>query len=980
MKKEQLTLFLSNAVLIAFAQQERPNILLLTIEDTSWYEFACYGNNSVETPNIDQLARDGIMFQHAYSNSPQSSPARSGLITGSYATTYAMEKHRSNPTTPTDIFYPQLLRAAGYYCTNNQKTDYNTTLDNKAIWDECHRNASYNSTSRPEGTPFFSIYNAGITHMGRVRSFHTDERRDFTQDNIFVDNAPLPAHLPDLPEIRSDYAFHLEGVKDVDKWVGMFVSDLKARELYDNTIIFFFSDHGGCSPRGKGYLYETGLRVPMIVHVPEQYRDQFGITEELAKKPVCFVDLAPTFMQIAGVESPAHYQGESFFKPLNDGEVKYQYGVSGNQANHFQPLRSVTDGRYKYIRRFIPYKQHALRNNYQWGMPANIAWDLAYQEGRTNEITSYPFECKVAEELYDLSVDSFETNNLAQLPGYASQLSDMREKIDSFVVNTRDLGFVLPIQRENLNVFEYAHAPGYPLEELHRLANLTCRVELSDLPDLETALTSSYEEIRFWAVVNLTQLALQGKITTAPTGLKALLDDPSLDVAAEAAYSLCYLGEKDAAMDYFMSKVRSKKDYGTAMAMMEVLALDARADDFYTPTLVAELKTYVNTGLKHPTRAILINLKEMPADEYWDDSVYQEGLNVNHDRRGLTPVPGGASAYVPFFEENFTPIDGITKVPLATMEGSTDVPGWLCSPEGVFAQASGQLGGGIRLTSSDSNLAWAETPELDLSEPVVLEFYSKKWTNTSEGTFHVVVGKDTIYTIVNPNNTISPRTTESFVAAENTRIRFVGSMVANSNICFDSVRVSPTFEPTLNLPLAKVVDMGKTTPGSVLNYRLPVKIFNGSAKLTFNFPHTDIFNIQDEIYTIELEDMTNRVDVDFVFDAPEEEGEYSIPVEVDGGIDFPTRVIWLHATVDDASGVTELPFACLKIIVDQKSIRVQGERWTQAKLYSLRGQLLDFASRQDDTAELELTASDSGIFLLKVSGTDGVAARKILIH
>ena len=654
MNKKQISLLLSNLTLVAFAQ-DRPNILVLSIEDTSWYEFESYGNKCVNTPNIDKLAQDGVMFKYAYSNSPQSSPARSGLITGAYASTYAMEQHRSNPATPSNIFYPQLLRDAGYYCTNNAKTDYNSTTNNKSCWDECTNKASYNSTGRPADKPFFSIYNSGLTHMGRIRSYHLDGRRDFTKEGINVNNAPLPAHLPDLPEVRSDYAFHLEGVKDVDTWVGIFIDDLKKRGLFENTIIFFFSDHGGCSPRGKGYLYETGVRVPMIVYVPEKYKSQFGVNTQMGDKPVCFVDLAPTFLQIAGVQAPERFQGESFFKPLN-GRTKYQYGVCGNQATHYQPLRSVSDGRWKYIRRFIPYKQHALRNYYQWGIPANIAWDSIYQKGLTNDITDNPFENKFAEELFDLSIDPFETNNLAYLPAYTATTLAMRQKIDEFVTNTVDLGYVLPMQRPSVNVYNYCRAPEYPLQQLHRLANLTCRVSTVDLPELETALASTYQEIRFWGVVNFGQLATTGKITIAPIALKNLLNDASIEVASEAAYVLCYLGEGQLAMNYFMNYIRSKKDYIDAISMMEVLSLDQRAKEFFTPQVIAELKTYTTVtkyesqkDLGIMVRGVLVNLKEFPANAIYDQSVYDEGLSVNKTRRALVPLPGGTSASATFF-------------------------------------------------------------------------------------------------------------------------------------------------------------------------------------------------------------------------------------------------------------------------------------------------------------------------------------------
>ena len=210
-------------------ENERPNILWLTFEDTSAYEFGCYGNKDVHTPNADSLAARGIQFMNAWSVAPQSSAARSSLITGCYSSTYGMDIHPVPYDTPANIFFPQWLREAGYYCTNNSKTHYNSTTDNKSCWDECTREASYNSPKRGKDQPFFAVYNTVTSHMGRIRTFHTDGRRDYTQEGIYPELLTLPAYVPDLPEVRSDYAGHLEAVQDVDTWLGFFLKDLKEK-------------------------------------------------------------------------------------------------------------------------------------------------------------------------------------------------------------------------------------------------------------------------------------------------------------------------------------------------------------------------------------------------------------------------------------------------------------------------------------------------------------------------------------------------------------------------------------------------------------------------------------------------------------------------------------------------------------------------------------------------------------------------------
>ena len=297
----------------ALVAQERPNILWLTFEDTSPYELGCYGNSAASTPVIDSLASNGIRFINAYAGGPQSSPSRSTLITGAWCTTYAMDWHRARVATPEDIFFPQYLRDAGYYCTNNQKTDYNTTRRNDACWDECSATATYNSPERAEGQPFFAVFNSNLTHMSRLASVHTDGRRNFSKEGLGPDRLHLPPHVPDLPEVQSDYAFHVEGVNDVDKWVKIFLDDLRARDLLDNTIVFIFSDHGGCLPRGKAFSYETSFRVPMVISVPEKWRHLCDIPfGKPSSRLVSFVDMAPTMLSLAGVPIPDYMQGKAF--------------------------------------------------------------------------------------------------------------------------------------------------------------------------------------------------------------------------------------------------------------------------------------------------------------------------------------------------------------------------------------------------------------------------------------------------------------------------------------------------------------------------------------------------------------------------------------------------------------------------------------------------------------------------------------------
>ncbi len=623
------------------SSQEKPNILWLTIEDTSWFEFGTYGHPQAKTPNLDYLASNGIKFSHAWSCGPQSSPARSTIITGCYSSTYGMEWHRQRVKTPENIFFPQLLRDAGYYCTNNAKTDYNSTNDNKACWDECSNDASYLSPERKKNQPFFAVFNSGVTHMSRLTSYHLDGRRDFAKEGLDPKKLILPEHLPDIPEVRSDYAFHLEGVTDIDKQVGLFIKDLKKRGLWENTIIFFYSDHGGCSPRGKGYLYESGVRVPMIVYVPEKYRKELGIKAgTTSNRLVSFVDLAPTVLSLAEAKIPSHYQGHAFLGKQKTPDNKMQYAICCNQATHFQPIRAASDGRYKYIRRYIPYKQHALRNYFQWAMPGNMGWDNAYQKNQCmNNACSLPFTDQYTEELFDQSTDSVDVHNLAGNPKYQKILLAMRDSVKQFNRRTKDLGFFMLETRISKDVYTLVRTTGFPLNELYDLIDMTLDPK-ADTKKIVSYLNHAEPEFRYWAIVNLAQLGKTKRLKECPSQLKKLLEDPNPYIAAEAAYALCVLGESDKGMEFLLADMNTQK-----VSILETLALDREINRIFTPERIAFLKTktdvkkYANQkDLGVMVRGVLVNLNEWSAYEiYPSKECYAEGLKVNETRR---PIKG----------------------------------------------------------------------------------------------------------------------------------------------------------------------------------------------------------------------------------------------------------------------------------------------------------------------------------------------------
>lgn len=627
-------------------KKERPNILWVTFEDTSSYEFGCYGNKDVHTPNADSLAAQGIQFMNAWSVAPQSSPARSSLITGCYAPTYGMDVHPVSYDTPADIFFPQRLREAGYYCTNNSKTHYNSTNNNKACWDECTKTASYNSPKRGKDQPFFAVFNTVTSHMGRVRTFHTDGRRDYTKEGIYTELLTLPSYVPDLPEVRSDYAGHLEAVQDVDTWLGFFLKDLKDKGLDDNTIIFFFSDHGGCVPRGKGYLYESGLKVPLIAYFPEKWKHLANGKSGKDNSLVNFTDLGPTVLSLAGVKPTKNMQGKAIFgEYASQEERKVQFAFAANQLHHFMPVRAVTDGHIKYMRSYIPYRQFALRNYYQWGMPSNKAWDkLVLGNHNTNPDWALTFDAHPAEMLFDLDKDPRELHDLSSSPEYAEVLAKMRNELSNHIRNTHDLGFFLPTSRTGHVLYDVVRKEKYPMEELYKLVEAAGIGDIASLPLFEKAIASSHRDMRFWGAVGYAELAHKKQISQCPQALADLLKDEDPYVASEAAYAAAYLGKPQEGIARLINPAK-EEDRKIGYSSLECISLDPTMRDYirqFLPQLKEAAETLPrkkneDSGLM--ARGILVNLGELDIKLLHGPEAYKEGLKLNHGRRPMVPLP-----------------------------------------------------------------------------------------------------------------------------------------------------------------------------------------------------------------------------------------------------------------------------------------------------------------------------------------------------
>lgn len=524
------------------------NILWLTIEDSSPYVLGAYGNPHVRTPHIDSLAENGLRFTNFSSTAPYCSPARSTIISGQYAYRYGTDWHREGRLVPEErYFFPRFVRQAGYFTSNNKKTDYNVAPDQfkeelPEVWDRQGRDATYNDPARA-GRPFFSVFNNLVTHMSRLCSVTTAPRDSF---RILPQSLTVPPHLPDLPDIRNDLAWHYEKAEEADRWVGLVLADLRAQGLADSTIVFFYADHGGCLPRGKAFPFETGLRTPLVVYVPPALEEVLpegwapgGVIDDL----VDFTDLAPTVLTLAGARVPGFLDGEAFLGIDRAPKKPMQYGFRTNTHDHYDPSRTAYDGRYKYIRFFTPYRPDGVRQEYQWRMPANLAWDNTHLIGQTDSLRSLHFLPKPTELLFDLEADPWELHNLSFEPAHREALLRLRDSVRRHAHAKRDLGFLPKQDRyrsDSLSLYEWVNRTGFSVDSLIDAAYLASGPSVADTTDLLELLRSPERSFRFWGASGLATLAQRDSLRLLPDAAHAFVDDPDEEVRVALALAFAF--------------------------------------------------------------------------------------------------------------------------------------------------------------------------------------------------------------------------------------------------------------------------------------------------------------------------------------------------------------------------------------------------------------------------------------------------------
>ena len=345
--------------------EELPNILWLTSEDNSPL-LGCYGDTFATTPNLDRLAGEGFLYTNAYANAPQCAPARNTIITGVYATSNGNQHMRSYyPISGNIKTYPEFLREKGYYCTNNSKTDYNTDgIDPKKIWDECSNKAHYRN--RKPGQPFFAVFNATVSHESQLFDSIPDELLRHKPGEVVI-----PPYHPATPTIKHDWAQYYDKVEDMDTQIGKWLKELEDEGLAENTIVFYYSDHGGVLLRSKRYLYETGTRVAFIVRIPQKFKHLYPEKKPGSKvdRLISFVDLAPTLLSITGIPVPDFMQGNAFLGDQVTEEPEYVYLFRDRAGVRYDQFRGLRSKKFRYIINYMPHRSYGHHSEYVMQAP-----------------------------------------------------------------------------------------------------------------------------------------------------------------------------------------------------------------------------------------------------------------------------------------------------------------------------------------------------------------------------------------------------------------------------------------------------------------------------------------------------------------------------------------------------------------------------------------------------------------------------------
>lgn len=580
------TLFL-NTISFTIARAEEktvltPNILWLVSEDNCPY-IGVYGDTVARTPNIDKLAENGVVYNNAFSNAPVSAPSRNSIITGMYANSLGNQQMRSEYKAPSFLkLFPQYLKDAGYYTSNNAKEDYNVSKINhpwSAVWDDSSNKATY--TNRKPNQSFFHVINFGVTHESSLFDSIPDEQLRFKPEDMKV----FPYH-PNTASFRHDYAQYYHRISQLDDQIGKVIDELKKQGLYESTIVFYFSDHGGVLPRGKRYLFESGLSVPLIVHVPKMYQhlmpDKIGTHTD---RMVSFVDLAPSILNLAGIKIPEYMQGQPFLGKNVPASQAYEFGFRGRMDERYDLMHTARSPQYRYIRNYYPERIYGQHIAYLWQSRAVRNWEKLKKVDKLNDVQSAYWKTKPYEELYDVVKDPHNIKNLANDPKFSEVLAQMSMATNNWIAETKPLDvfpepMVVDIDKKSV-LWDSIKGGNYPLMKIHEVARMSARASKKDFKTLLSYTHDKNPVIAFWAIKSMFQFGKELKTAGRINEIKKNLTHPEQFIQNITANVLLSLGEKLDCKALILKGINSENEFDRleSLLLYEKLAKDKMIDE-----------------------------------------------------------------------------------------------------------------------------------------------------------------------------------------------------------------------------------------------------------------------------------------------------------------------------------------------------------------------------------------------------------------
>ncbi len=617
-------------------EAEHPNILWLTYEDTSPQFIGCYGNEAAHTPTMDSMfVNGGILFNYAYSNSTVSSASRSCIITGRDVNLLGTGNHRYERKVPADVKgFPYYLRQAGYYTTNNVKTDYNISNSNfiNEAWNESSGTAHWRK--RPtSSTPFFSVFNVMYSHQ----SFASRNDESYYISNVFnkldADRKtdPLkmivPSFYKDDAEMRGYMTRMQNCINYTDQIFNDRLKELKADGLDQNTIVFMFSDHGEGIPRAKTCAIGMGYRVPFIVWLPEKWKHLNPyITNIINDKQICFEDLAPTILKLVGINPPAEMKGKAFLG-ADASHSTYVHG-SRNRIDDSPGIeRSVLKGRYVYTRVFSPYLPTHKNQGYDYNGNILVSIRKNLKLDLLNDIQKEPFLPRTTEYLYDLETDTWETTNLATNPTYAELLTELRTEMIRYTKEIKDLGFMpeFEMQRRSQNITPFEVRNNYDINSILDAALLVGGGQ-QVLQQQLSLLNSNDPLVRFWAAVGIYNQGA-GAVTAKDQVIAALSTETFEGARIELAAFLYKFCNVSSAADVLAQYARGTNELLANDAVTKIQNMGDKISDF--KELINEIQPIWATNAQTYSVSPAVNVTQIIINNMLTNSAYSDTIQHN---------------------------------------------------------------------------------------------------------------------------------------------------------------------------------------------------------------------------------------------------------------------------------------------------------------------------------------------------------------